>query len=868
VALLEREPFLDALAQYAAEAAAGAGRLVLLGGEAGAGKTALLEAFEAQTVETRWLWSACEGMSTPQPLGPLLDIAEAQGGQLLEAASRSDRRTLFGTFLRTVGSPAPAPSTVVVIEDLHWADEATLDLLRFVSRRMAASRLVLVATFRDEGTAGAGDLQRLIGELATQRVTRRMSLPRLTASGVRELARGSAVDAAALYDLTAGNPFYVAEVLAEPEGRVPPTVQDAVMARVARLPELGRGALEAAAVIGRHIEPWLLEAVATETIAADAAAGIDACLASGTLVANAHTWSFRHELTRRAVEESISPRRRTLLHAAVLSRLEGAQPEVSPARLAYHAEMAGDGAATLRHARAAAATAAELRSHHEAADQLRRAIRFAGALELVERGSLYDELAEELAAIDHWEESAEARREALAVWREVGDGLRLGDGLGRYAVTLWRLCDGMGADAAMAESLAVLQALPPGPQLARAYARIGAQHGDASRLQEGLEYSQRALDLGGELDRPEIVAYALNTMGCILTRQGRDGLTSLGQALQIARDACDDSDIAFAYANLYQSAVDMLELQRYEWSYVEALRFCEEHDQRTFSLCLRGSRGTALQQLGRWDEVRSMSRAALAEVASPINRLHLAIPLAAVEARRGSSGASTLIDEIWRLAKGNDETDWLILVSIVRLEAAWLEGSVDDVAADCLAVFDRGCNGANLWYLGALAVWLERAGLSIYIPADVPEPYASVLRGDHLGAAARWREIGCPYEESLALADSEDPEAMHRALELLDELRAGPAVAIVRRRLRETAGHAPRGARPTTRTNPFRLTARELEILALVGAGLANAEIASRLVISERTVEHHVTAVLAKTGARTRTGAALEATKLGLAPVG
>src|SRR6185437_4108286 len=128
--LLERASFLDALAGYATEARHGSGRLVLVSGESGIGKTALAEAFQAQLHGARWLWGACDGLLTPRPLGPLFDIAAQAGGRLLQLCGQGAARDqLFGAFLAELDSPAPL--TVTVIEDVHWADEATLDLLRF-----------------------------------------------------------------------------------------------------------------------------------------------------------------------------------------------------------------------------------------------------------------------------------------------------------------------------------------------------------------------------------------------------------------------------------------------------------------------------------------------------------------------------------------------------------------------------------------------------------------------------------------------------------------------------------------------------------------------------------------------------------------
>ena len=232
--LLERESALASLAEYAAEARRGAGRLVLVAGEAGVGKSALMERFARDVPDARWSWGACDGLFTPRPLGPLFDLAGQLGGELLDLCRPgAGREELFGALLRQVSEPGSLD--VVVIEDVHWADEATVDLLRFLGRRLRDSAVLLIATYRDDGLA-AGDLLRVaLGDLARQRSTRRLGLAPLSADAVRVLAGGSELEAAGLYRLTGGNPFYVTEVLQSGAGPVPASARDAVLARAVRL---------------------------------------------------------------------------------------------------------------------------------------------------------------------------------------------------------------------------------------------------------------------------------------------------------------------------------------------------------------------------------------------------------------------------------------------------------------------------------------------------------------------------------------------------------------------------------------------------------------------------------------------------------
>ena len=254
--ILEREAALSTLQVALDDAIAGGGRFVLLFGEAGIGKTSVVRAFqEAARGRVRVVSGACEALFTPRPLGPVHDIADEVGGPLLDAlTAQSNRVAILGALLAEL----EATPTLAVLEDLHWADEATLDAISYLGRRLDTTPCVLLATFRDDQLGPRHPLRLVIGELPS-RLTVRVALEPLSEAAVAELAREAGRSPLGLHAATGGNPFYVTEVLAADEDKIPETVRDAVLARAGRISSDGRRLLEAVAVIPGHVEIWLVE---------------------------------------------------------------------------------------------------------------------------------------------------------------------------------------------------------------------------------------------------------------------------------------------------------------------------------------------------------------------------------------------------------------------------------------------------------------------------------------------------------------------------------------------------------------------------------------------------------------------------------
>jgi AAA ATPase domain len=671
MALLERGDFLDRLGEFADDAAQGRGRFVLVEGEAGVGKTSLLEAFRQRRPDLRWWWSGCDGSFTPRPLGPLFEIAFLVGGRLLPLCrDDTDRRELFAAFLAEVaGSDIP---TVVVVEDLHWADGATLDWLRYLARRIAGTHAMVVATCRDDAPGRDDVLRAVLGQVVTHDGARRLTLPPLSRGAVRELVGDRGDDAEELYRLTGGVAFYVREVLDAPPGQVPPTVADVVAARTSGLSQQAQQLLAAAAILARPVAAPLIAAVAG---VADVDA-LDECLDSGTLVGGPLTYRFRHELTRLAVEGAVPAHRRSRLHRAALDALRASAPR-DHARLAHHAEAAGVADEALHHARLAAADAVALRSNREATAQFRRALRFADGWEPGERAALHEGLATALALQDRWEESARERASALQLRRGLGEPEGISENLRCLARCLWRLCRGEECLRTAREALAAVADRPASAAKAWAHAFHAAVLVEAAPRQEALDAALEALRQAEAAGCVEATAYSLNTLGMVRAVLGRGGFGDLVRSIELARAQGLDDAVGRGYANLYQVAVDQVRFAEYGWCFADGMRFGRESDMATYTVCLRGSHAMAMLRTGRLADAVASVEDALREPISPVNRLHLIIPLAAAQLRQGDPQADDVLEEAWQLAGDTGERGWILRVAAVAAEAAWLAGGAE-----------------------------------------------------------------------------------------------------------------------------------------------------------------------------------------------
>ncbi|HET6642719.1 MAG TPA: AAA family ATPase [Gaiellaceae bacterium] len=849
--LLERDEVLEELRGALAEAGDGRGRMVLVAGEAGVGKTAVVQAFcDEQGRNVRILQGACDPLFTPRPLGPFMDIADDAGGELgavLEAGGSAHE--LVSALLAETSRRRPA---IVVLEDVHWADEATLDALRLLARKVDRAAVLVLVTYRDDELERMHPLRAVVGELATGDIVARMRLAPLSRDAVAELAEPHGVDANELYDKTGGNPFFVVEALATGVDGIPETVRDAVLARATRLSPAGRSLLEAIAVVPQQVELWLLDALAS-----DVADRLDECVASGMLTFESTGVAFRHELARLAVEDSVAPQRRLELHRRAVAALVGAPGGDVPdlARLAHHAEAAGDIDGVLRFAPAAADRAASLGAYREAAAQYARALRFGARLPAAERAELLERRSHACYLTDQNDAAVEAIEGALECRRLLGQRLEEGDSLRWLSQILW--CPGRTVESAQAarEAVTLLEALPPGRELAMAYANLADSYANAGRRDEAVTWSERALVLAERLDEKAIAAFALTTIGgCEWNWE------KLEQSLELEDRAGLAEQVGRTYIWLVGAALSARLYSLANRHLDAGIDYCSDRGLERDRLYLLAFRARMALDQGRWEQAADNAAAVIRVPRTSITPRIVALSvLGLLRARRGDPGQWQALDEAWALAEPTGELPRLAPVVTARAEAAWLEGDRDGVAEATDAVLPLALERDWRLLVSDLLLWRRRAGVEQTEPPDATDP------GDWALAAERWRELGCPYEAALALADADEEEPLRQALEELQRLEARPAAAIVSRRLRELGVRGvARGPRPSTRRNEAQLTNRELDVVRLLADGLRNAAIAERLFVSPRTVDHHVSSILRKLDVQSRGEAVAEARRLAL----
>ena len=856
--LWERSEALDLLSRFLRESANG-GRIALVAGEAGIGKSALVREFVRRSgAHTRVLWGACDRLVTPRALGPLHDIGHQIGGRLAaQLRSAAPQEEIFGAFLDELAAGRSSRQHVVVVEDAHWADEATLDWLAVLGRRADRLSALLVVTYRSDEVGPDHPLRGVLAALPSA-VVRRVPITPLSAGCVREQAGRVGRDGDSVYQLAGGNPLLVTELLKTREEPIPDAVQDLILDRMRALPPPARDLAQLVAVVPTRADAPLI---------ANAAEQVEACIAAGVLVPAGDGVSFRHELLRSAVEDSLSPVRRSALHRQVLTVLR-THPDVDPGRLVHHASLADDRDAVLHFGPIAAAAAARQGAHREATRHYRAAAAYAERLADPDHAELLERYAEQAHLAGANEEALQARRDALAIWERLGQVARSAENLRWISQLAWWAGQVTGMREAADRALQMLASLPPSKELAMAYVAQAQLSFRVNELAESAAWAERAVQLAHQLGEQEISLHASVTRDTARLAAGDlEAWASLEHTHQSGHQAGLVDPAARALLSLATVVAD--ELARFADAadiFDRSLAYSTEHHLDGISVLTLGVRAALRVELGDWTGALADAESVLAHGGGTGPSAVLAlVAQGRIAAARDDPAARALLDQAERAAEAIGGANMLVPVADARSEYFLWAGDAERAAREAQRGLDLVGRGAGPPFIVGRLVWrLWRASGVEPELGTVAEPYRQMMNGDGAAAADEWAGRGAAYLRIHALATGAEADGAE-ALRLLDGLGAGRAAGYVRAELRKRGfSRLPRGPRRSTTANAAGLTPRQVEVLALVAQGLSNADIAERLTLSPKTVDHHVSALLDKLGVASRGQAAAIAHRLNL----
>jgi DNA-binding CsgD family transcriptional regulator/GTPase SAR1 family protein len=857
--LLERKDSFDKLSQLVTDVSAGEGKTVLLSGEAGIGKTSLIKYFiNNLNSDTEILWGACDALFTPRPLGPLYDIAYQTNSNLIKMLENEEKRvSIFSEFLNYLENTSHLK--IIVIEDIHWADESTLDLVKFLARRINRTNSILILSYRDEEIDKDHPPRSILGNLPHSETTRIRLYP-LSETAVDTLMKNAGIKNEKLYERTGGNPFYVTEVLANKNEELPSSIKEAVIAHTSKLSEDTKELLDIISVIPTRAEIDLLRKLIDKV-----EDHIDLCINRAILITDKNLISFRHELARLAILNSIPEMKRMQLHQRVLnSLLEDSNQHSLLAQIVHHASQARDKDAIIKYAPAAAKQASILDSHREAATHYQTAIEYSKDLPIEEKLKLFEGRYNECCLTAQLKEAIIACESIQEILEDLIEPLQLGENYRKLSDLFDWVANPTKTEEYIGRAVEILESLPPSPQLAMAYSTRSAIYGGNEKPHLSIEWGVKALKLARTLNEPQIEIHALANIGkAKMYINDETGERDLKKSLALARQKGFDKDVLRAFVNLGLSNLARKNFENAQKYFTEGISHCHEKDLDVYRLNMIGGISKITLDQGNWDEASEKAEYVLRqEIVDPLDKRIAFAVIGIIRARRNDPEALINFDKA--ISSPDKTGECAFIAKMAKAEAYWLSNKLDQVIEEMESNNLHIMESNNPWKMGELAFWLWKAGRLPEIPNNIAKPYLLQIRGDWRGAAEEWKKLGCPYEEALALADGNE-DSKRKALTILESLGATATINLLKQQMRESGiKKIPKGPRKSTKENPAGLTGRQMDVLKLLTKGLSNSEIASNLFISSKTVDHHISAILSKLNLHSRTEAATFAQSNGM----
>ena len=859
--LIERAEFLASMQTKFEAVAKGEGHCILLGGEAGMGKTSLVRAFcREKENDCKIYQGTCDALFTPRLMGPLYDIAWQMGSDLWESSeSIADRTRLFTRFLNELSKQEG--KTLIIFEDIHWADEATLDFIKFLARRITRIPCLFVLTYRDNEIHSHHPLRNVLGQLPTDSFTR-LHLTQLSRQAVETMVTEKGYSGENVYNISGGNPFYVNEILASYSPGVPDNIKDSILSVYNQQAETTKRMWQILSVLPTGFETRYLERM--EPLYCPA---IENSLDSKILILKDGLLFFKHELYRRTIEASLSPFVRIALNKRILDLFcESFEQNKEIERIIHHAKNANEYALVTHYAPLAAKQAAFVGAHIEASRLYLTAIEYYQGKDQNKLLEFYELYAYECYLTSKNKDAIIYTTKSLNLWKEKNDQEKIGNCM-RFLSRLWWF-EGKQerAESYAVQAIEVLDKQPSSKAKAMAYSDMSRLKMTMDLTDECLLWGEKAIAIAQEVDDQETVSNALNIMGSSLMLDGptlQKGLGLLQQSLEIALKNSYHEHVARAYTSIASVGVSKKEYKIAKKALDEGLFYCEEKDIDSQKLYMLSYKARLNLETGNWKDACIVADNLLKnEDLFPILKICALAVLATIKIRSGDKDALPLLLEAKVLAFETMELQRIIPALLALLEYEWITGKsyieMEALSKAIHRIMDLGkFSKESRFYF-----WLRKTGKDYLLPKEKLENDEENSLISFTKELELWENWGCPYEHALALFEGSIADKK-KALMMVQSLGADAVYEKMKLEMR-TSGirNIPRGIRKTTQSNAAHLTEREIDVLLLLKEGMQNKEIAGRLFISAKTVDHHISALLFKLDVNTRIKAVQEAIQL------
>ena len=859
--LIERTGFLTILQSHFKLIANGEGHCVFVTGEAGIGKTSLVKAFCKELTDQANIYvGTCDALFTPRPLAPLYDILFQMRNDLSQLnPDIDDRPSFFTKFLHEINNQKG--TTILIFEDIHWADEATLDFIKFLARRITMVHCLFILTYRDNEIHTRHPLRMVLGQLNPGSFTR-MQLPPFTKEAVERLAKEKGYNGENVYSISGGNPFYVNEILAGYSAGVPDNIKDSILSVYNRLDENTKRVWELLSVM-----PTGFQLSELERLEPQFARSIENCLDTKILIIDKGMIFFKHELYRRTVESSLSPLLRISLHKKIISLLlDSFEANAKIEQIIHHAKNANDYDLVIKYAPDAARQAASVGAHVESAKLFLSAIEYYQGNDTDLLISIFEGYAYECYLTNQIKEAIIYTGRALTLWKKKNDLEKIGNSM-RFLSRLWWFDGNRKQSESFArQAIEVLENRPPSNAKAMAYSNMSQLKMLSDEPDECIHWGTKAIAMAKELGDDEILSHALNNVGDVqirITSTWNEGLALLKQSLDIALKNSYHEHAARAYTNIAHNGILTRQYGIVRESLDAGIRYCEERDLDSWTTYMLSSRARMLLDTGKWKDADRLANELLKdECVSPLVRMIAMVIIGTIQARKGDDAAVTILQEAISIAMGTMELQRIIPALVAALECEWVTGKQFIQREILDETIEMTKHMGNRFENTEFAYWVKKARRIQISLTEIFEGYEMFDRVSAYKAAHLWEKAGCPYQYALALYEGSD-EDKKKAITIIHDLGADAVYEKLKMEMRSSGIKSiPRGMRKSTQSNPASLTDRELDVLQLLNQGMQNKEIAAALYISAKTVDHHISSILFKLDVNTRAKAVQEAVRL------